>query len=108
MATRLPYEPLERILRIRCDSADPLPGLRGRGLWSIDAAAVMLDVSTRAVCRYKAGGLSPRTADELATHVGLHPLEVWGRAWEIAEITAGIARWQKSQDRRGRRQEEAA
>lgn len=87
-ASRLPYAPLERILRSRYDSAD----------LSADTAARMLGVTSRQIQRWKKDGLTARQADRAAIAADLHPLLVWGQAWTCAEIAAGIDRWLSRQD----------
>lgn len=101
-APSLPYAPLERILRARHGAPDwtydihdapagewdglwrvPAPA-DGHGLWSNQAAADMLGVARRSILRWKADGLSPWLADDVARRAGLHPLEVWGTDWEDA------------------------
>lgn len=57
----------------------------GNGPGVVQQAATLLGVTTKSVHRYFHTGLSPRTADRLACKVGLHPLVVWGEAWEAAE-----------------------
>jgi len=99
---RLPYEPLERILRARYDSVDWLPEVQGRregqwhglwrgpadatdhGFWCRKTAAVILGVEPRSVIRWARNGLSPWQADDAATRAGLHPLEIWGEDWQDA------------------------
>lgn len=95
-AGRLPWEPLERLLRARYDSADIVPGLgagrSGHGLWSDTAAATMLGVERSQVPQWRRSGMTVRAADKAATHAHLHALEVWGNAWLCAEIGECVRR----------------
>lgn len=73
-AGRLPYAPLERLLRASHDAPD----------WSDSVAARRLDVTKRSISRYKANGLDPWAADRLARAAHHHPLDIWGDAWTAA------------------------
>lgn len=114
---RLPYAPLERLLRASYDSVDWQPDHHTDGgrhghwdgltwipdnhivvVWSDTVAARLLDVDQRSIARWKAHGMPPSTADAAAIAAGHHPLEIWGQAWTCAEITAGLL------DRRRNRQ----
>lgn len=105
LESRLPYAPVERLLRARYDAPDwshdihdaPLGDRRGftiepgdrsdHGLWCDEAAALMLDVHRRQIVRWRSEGLTLKAADAVSAHLTLHPLEIWGRTWEVAEIS---------------------
>jgi hypothetical protein len=91
---RLPYEPLERLLRAHWDAPTATRGAYGKdhGLWCDTQAATMLGVGRYAIMKYRSRGISPAVADRLACHIGTHPLLVWGAAWEIADIGAELRR----------------
>jgi hypothetical protein len=83
----LPYAPLERRLQLMADRAvsvtawcppDPAEN------WSDGIAARIMHTSKEAVRRWRACGLSPWLADRCATHLNLHPIEIWGDAWTDA------------------------
>jgi hypothetical protein len=92
---RLPYRPLERVLHLRWDA----PAVEGRGkadhgdhgLFCDGQAAVLLGVRRDDIPRYRRHGLTPRMADRLACHIGLHPLLIWGEAWAGDEIRDDVA-----------------
>jgi hypothetical protein len=80
----LPCAPLERRLQLMANRAinatgwcppDPAEN------WSDGIAARILHTSKEAVRRYRRAGLSPWLADRCATHLNLHPIEIWGGAW---------------------------
>lgn len=93
---RLPYQPLERLLRAMYDgpvAEDRVPGHPNHGYWCDNAAALMLDTNITQVVRWRAGGLTPKAADKAAARLNMHPGEIWG--WlpvTIAEICAGHTR----------------
>lgn len=78
---RLPLQPLLDALPIDQAVARDC----GNGPGPIQQAATLLGLTRRTLHRYRHTGLDPRTADRLACKVGLHPLVVWGEAWEAAE-----------------------
>jgi hypothetical protein len=103
-AGRLPYAPLEWQLRLRWDA----PAVEGRGkadhgnhgLFCDRQAAIQLGVRRDDIPRYRRHGITPRMADRLACHVGLHPLLVWGQAWLCAEIGACVRRQAQQLERK--------
>ena len=90
-AARLPFAPLAEQLRLQWDA----PAVEGRGkaphgdhgLFCDRRAAIQLGVRRDDIPRYRRHGLTPRMADRLAIRAGLHPLLVWGDAWEHAEAS---------------------
>jgi hypothetical protein len=74
---RLPLQALLDVLPI--DRTRALADVTGPGV--LAQAALMLQVPTRRLQRYRHEGLDPWTADELAITAGWHPLLVWGQDW---------------------------
>lgn len=57
---------------------------------SVPMSAAALGVDSRQVYRWRAQGVTWAQADELAIRVGLHPGDVWGRAWwELVDAEEG-------------------
>lgn len=78
---RLPFEPLQRVIRDRGlpDGVDPQT-VAG----SIAHVAMVLETSKRNVQRWRKEGLTSLKADELAGKVRYHPMELWGDEWLYA------------------------
>lgn len=70
--------PRRRLARGPAGSGFPFSALAAAAGLSQNALALRLGVRA---ARYRAG-LDEYLADELAVRLGLHPLEVWGQAWE--------------------------
>lgn len=75
---RLPFEPLEEVLRRRL--VDERVGRRVVGA-SVRVQALTLGVDPRQVLRWRHQGVTWAQADELAVRAGYHPGDVWGRDW---------------------------
>lgn len=58
---------------------EPLGELLGG---SLRTQAERLGVDDRQVSRWRRGGLTDAMADRCAIRLGLHPLLVWGPAWD--------------------------
>ncbi len=85
--THLPYAPLENHLRSLAD----LPDQRANWCphdpavtWSDGIAARILHTDRWRICRFRANGLNPWTADRIATQLNVHPTAIWGDAWTDA------------------------
>lgn len=104
---RLPLEPLWAYLRPE-NSAE---------------LSVMLGVNDTAVRRWMCDGVPLSRCDEVAVRIGLHPILIWGEAWQKAEdadlaTREAFREWQVERrrerhrkyeaQRRGRRRDRAA
>ncbi len=69
---RLPFGPLENAV---VNKINRVP--------SQEELAIILGIATQEmVARYRVKGLTVWTADVLAVHINLHPVEIWGlEAW---------------------------
>ena len=85
-AAKLPLKPLIDRLPINDDVAHH----HGQGPGRIKQAAIMLNMNVGVLYRYQRMGLDPWAADRLAVKAGLHPLLVWGEAWEAAARAKGL------------------
>lgn len=70
---RFPFEPVERLASVEVRKRS----VRADGVGITPALAELLGVTDRTVWRWRQTGLMHSTADEVATRLGLHPLEVW-------------------------------
>jgi len=70
---RFPFDPAERLASVEVRSRST----RSDSVGITPAVAELLGVTDRTVWRWRQTGLMRSTADEVATRLGLHPLEVW-------------------------------
>lgn len=70
---RFPFEPVEAFASIEVRKRST----RADSVGLTVAVAEVLGVTARTVWRWRQTGLMHSTADEVATRLGLHPLEVW-------------------------------
>jgi hypothetical protein len=61
-----PFAPIETRARHLCADPD-----------NVTEIARVLGLSRTQVYRYRTNGVNARAADELAVHIGFHPLEIW-------------------------------
>lgn len=72
---------------VRWSSRPLLAELRRQGISQVEFAT-MTGISRRTILRWKTDGVSDDHADLAATHLGLHPFELWPNWLDVGEEVA--------------------
>lgn len=95
---RLPWEPLERLIKSRIDP-DP-----ATGQWRATDIGREIGVTRNMVNAYRMrGSINAARADDFATKLGLHPNHIWGHeVWEGQTVDLDAMEEERVRARRAR------